>query len=81
MKSCWEVELLKEVLQTPQMMHQDEFTRSEFKTNMPQEKQSWSETKLTRYLNKINQWGLIRDGGYDKWYWNKDAIEDFVGGK
>ena len=81
MKSSWEIELLKEVLQTPQMMHQDRFTRQEFRDNMPTDKQDWKDYKLGRYLTKMINYGLIKDGGYNKYYWNRDAIQDFVGGK
>ena len=53
------------------------FDREMFRRNLPEDKQDWYENKITRYLNKMCEWGLIKKIENNKYELLRDVILDF----
>ena len=81
MKSCWEIELIKWLSGMPEMMHSQYFDRANFRNSLPDDKKDWGETKITRYLNKMCDWGIITKLETNKYRLQKNVIEDFTSDK
>ena len=77
MKNCWEVDLIKWMSGMPEMEHSPTFDRTNFRNSLPEDKQDWCDTKITRYLNKMCQWGIIKKLERGKYKLLKDVIVDF----
>ena len=81
MNESWEIKLIKYVSVNPEMLRTIIFDRDCFKRNLPKEYLDMGDTKLSRLLNRLIQWGLVRKVAHNKYQLELDSIEDFAGSK
>ena len=74
----WEIKLIKFVAEQDEMIHTTLFDRNCFKRNLPDDYSEMSDTKLSRLLNKLNEWGLIHKVKYNQYQLMTEHIEDFA---
>ena len=82
-KQRWEVELIKEIAGTYDFRASDSFTRDKFRNNLPAKYEGWYEAKITRFLNKMCDWGLVEkpiiDGSNHNTYrLKRNEIDEFA---
>ena len=81
MKSSWEIDLIKWVSDIDEMKINPTFDRAMFRRNLKVEYKDWNETQITRYLNKMIEWGLVKKIEHNKYRLLKNHIQDFTGDK
>ena len=70
--------MIKFVAENDEMLRTPIFDRDCFRRNMPNEYQDMSETKLTRLVNKLIEWGLMAKIKHNTYQLLRDNIEDFA---
>ena len=78
MTSCWEIELLKDLCEQTEMKESPTWNREMFKRNVDEQYQEWSGNQLTRYIDKLVDWGLVKKKMRDTYVFEWNAIEDFT---
>jgi len=74
----WEIKLIKFVAENDEMQRQILFDRDCFRRNMPNDYTSMSETKLSRLINKLIEWGLMARTKRNEYQLLRNNIEDFT---
>ena len=78
MKDSWERNLAKELYQAEEMSMNEYWDRDMFKRNCPKEYQNWSETQITRFEDKMVEYGWCKRIQKNKYKWIPREIEDFI---
>ena len=73
----WEITLIKVVASEPRIINNDSFDRLMFREAIPQDFKDMNETKLTRLINKLIEWALIKKLGHNKYQIDRGNISDF----
>ena len=74
----WEIALILQVASEPRMVNNNSFDRMMFRESLPQDYKHMSDTKLTRLIDKLIQWGLIKRLGHNSYQLERQNIGDFV---
>jgi len=77
MNKRWEVELIKELADTYDFRASDYFDRDKFRKNLPEKYENMEERKIDRYLNKMQDWGLVEKFRHNDYMIKRKEIEDF----
>ena len=77
MTSCWEIELLRDLVNQAEMKESPTWNRDMFRRNVDEQYQEWSGTQIGRYIDKMIDWGLVKKKMKDTYVFVWDAIEDF----
>ena len=77
MNKRWEVELIKELADTYDFRASDYFDRDKFRKNLPEKYENMEERKIDRYLNKMQDWGLVEKFRRNDYMIKRKEIEDF----
>ena len=77
MNKRWEVELIKEIADTYDFRASDYFDRDKFRKNLPEKYENMEERKIDRYLNKMQDWGLVEKFRRNDYMIKRKEIEDF----
>ena len=77
MNKRWEVELIKEIADTYDFRASDYFDRDKFRKNLPEKFENMEERKIDRYLNKMQDWGLVQKFQRNDYMINRNEIEEF----
>ena len=72
----WEVRLIKEVSESIEMQREIIWDRDTFKRNLPQEFEDMGDTKLTRLLNRLMDWGLVNRHSHNQYQLMQTEIDD-----
>ena len=73
----WEITLIKEVASQPRIVNSKTFDRMMFKEALPQIYQDMNDTKISRLLIKLNEWGLIKKLDWNKYQIDRGNLSDF----
>jgi len=77
MNKRWEVELIKEIADTYDFRASDYFDRDKFRKNLPEKYENMEERKIDRYLNKMQDWGLVEKFKRNDYMIKRKEVEDF----
>jgi len=77
-KQRWEVDLIKEIADSYDFRAGDTFTREKFRNNLPSKYENWYEAKITRFINKMCDWGLVEKLGHDDYRLKRNEIDEFA---
>ena len=77
MNKRWEVELIKELADTYDFRASDYFDRDKFRKNLPEKYENMEERKIDRYLNKMQDWGLVEKFKRNDYMIKRKEVEDF----
>ena len=74
----WEISIILQVASEPRIVNSNKFDRGMFSDALPQDFKEMNETKLTRLIEKLIEWGLIKRLGHNSYQLERDNIADFV---
>ena len=77
-KKRWEVELIQELADTFDFRASDSFDRDKFRKNLPEKFENMEERKIDRYLNKMQDWGLVEKFKQNDYRIKRNEIEEFA---
>jgi hypothetical protein len=73
----WEIKLIKDVASQPRIINNDSFDREMFREALPKDYQDMNETKITRFFEKLIEWGLMKKIAHNKYQIDRGNLSDF----